>query len=140
MAEDQLFYVGQKALIEKDGRILVLSSPIVGADLPGGKIQKGELAFPKALEREVLEETGLKIAIHEPVATGYFTFHPSRMTGKKTNYIFIIAYRCDYISGEVNLSDEHDAYQWISETEIQYINDRNGLLTNILANYFRKTI
>jgi 8-oxo-dGTP diphosphatase len=138
MSEDQLFYVGQKALIEKDGKILVLNSPLVGADLPGGKIQIGELAFDKSLMREIKEETSLEVSVNEPIATGYFKFHPQIIQQKKSDFVFIVVYMADYISGEVSLSDEHETYQWVSEHEYETIDDRNGLITKILATHFIK--
>ncbi len=42
MEKDTLFCVGQKAFIEKDGKVLVLFDPIEGLDFPGGKIKEGE--------------------------------------------------------------------------------------------------
>ena len=37
MAEDKLFYIGQKAFIEKGGKVLVLFDPGLGLDFPGGR-------------------------------------------------------------------------------------------------------
>ena len=46
MKEDQVFYVGQKAFIDKDSQILVLNDSLNGElDFPGGKIQEGEFDF-----------------------------------------------------------------------------------------------
>jgi len=42
MAEDQQFYIGQKVVLEKDGKVLILNDPVFGGDLPCGKIQVGE--------------------------------------------------------------------------------------------------
>jgi hypothetical protein len=33
--EDEVFYVGQKAFIEKDGEVLVIFDPKEGLDYPG---------------------------------------------------------------------------------------------------------
>jgi 8-oxo-dGTP diphosphatase len=138
MPNDQLFYVGQKALIEKDGKVLVLSIPHLGADLPGGKIQVGEFDFGKSLQREVLEETGLTIAVGVPISTGYFRFHPQvlQKNKKASEFIYIVAYICTYISGEVRLSDEHESYQWVSQKDYKNIDDKGGLITKVLAEYF----
>jgi 8-oxo-dGTP pyrophosphatase MutT (NUDIX family) len=137
MAEDQLFYVGQKALIEKDGKVLVLSIPLIGADLPGGKIQVGEFDFGKSLQREVLEETGLTISVGTPVSTGYFRFNPQALKkDKASEFVYIVAYTCSYLSGDIQLSDEHESYQWVSRTDYKSIDDKNGLITKILTEYF----
>jgi len=61
MKEDALFYVGQKAFIEKDGNILILNDPSEGLDFPGGKIQIGELDFPEALRRRSEKKLILKL-------------------------------------------------------------------------------
>jgi hypothetical protein len=45
MAEDQLLYVGQKAFVEKAGKVLVVMDPDLGLDFPDGKIQEGETDF-----------------------------------------------------------------------------------------------
>lgn len=50
MIDDAILYVAQKAVIEKDGKILFLISPLVGLDLPGGKIQTGETDFINSLK------------------------------------------------------------------------------------------
>ena len=42
MNDDALFCVGQKAFIEKDGKVLILNDPGEVLDFPGGKIQDGE--------------------------------------------------------------------------------------------------
>ncbi|MGI8420022.1 MAG: NUDIX domain-containing protein [Candidatus Levyibacteriota bacterium] len=138
MAQDQLFYVGQKAVIEKDGKVLILNIPLIGADLPGGKIQIGEFDFGISLKREVLEETGLVVTIREPVTTGYFKFHPRVIKQKKSDYVFIVAYVADYRSGEVVLSAEHESYLWVSEQDYQTIDDKNGLIKKLLTVYFDK--
>ncbi len=138
MTEDQLFYVGQKALIEKDGKILVLHNNTIGADLPGGKIQVGELDFIASLKREVSEETGLTISSGSPFSTCYFTFLPANRSKKLTNFIFIVFFIAKYLSGEVKLSDEHESYQWISKKNYRQIDDRGGQLTAALEIYFNK--
>jgi hypothetical protein len=43
MKNDALFCVGQKALIEKNGQVLVLGDPKEGLDFPGGKSKKMKL-------------------------------------------------------------------------------------------------
>ena len=45
MSQDQLFFVGQKAFIVRDGKVLVLFNPEGKIDFPGGKIQEGEEDF-----------------------------------------------------------------------------------------------
>ncbi len=112
MKEDQLYYVGQKAFIEKDGKLLILINPIFGLDFPGGKIQVGEMNLEKALQREVQEETGLEIEVGKPFVT-WTVKHPTKE--KYEGRIFLVGYICKYLSGEINLSKEHSDFHWITK-------------------------
>lgn len=113
MIEDEIFYIGQKAFIDKDGQVLVLRDPIEGIDYPGGKIQQGETSLAESLKREVREETGLEISVGNPFITWMSELPKSHHNaGKK---VFLIGYKCDYISGEVALSNEHDKFYWVTK-------------------------
>jgi len=57
---------GVKGIIRKNGHILVLVKPNGTLDLPGGRVENGE-TVETALKREIAEETGLKVEIHDPV-------------------------------------------------------------------------
>ncbi len=116
MTEDLQCFIGLKAIIEKDGKVLVLHDPQMGPDLPGGKVQERETDLIRALQREVREETGLEINVGDVFATWIFTIPISsnhRSAGKK---IFTVAYRCQYISGDIQLSHEHDSFIWVDKT------------------------
>ncbi len=118
MANDQLLFVGQKAFIDKDGEILVLTDPQLGVDLPGGKIKEGELDLVKALKREVKEETNLDIEIARPFTTWMIEFPPDHRNQGK---VFLVGYECKYISGEVALSSEHSEYKWVNKNNYQQL-------------------
>ena len=61
--------VGALALIEHDGRLLMLRQRHrKGWTFPGGLINRGERA-EQAVEREVIEETGLRVRVGLPFAT-----------------------------------------------------------------------
>ena len=121
MAEDHLMYVGQKAFIEKDGKILVLMDPDMGLDFPGGKIQIGETDFTKSLQREVREETGLEIEKGDAFYTWYTVFGPHHRNAGKL--VYLVGFKCEYISGEVTLSDEHGEYRWVDESTYKKFDD-----------------
>ena len=136
MKEDALFYIGQKAFIEKDGSILVLKNLNEGLDFPGGKIQIGELDLPEALRREVREETSLEIEIRELFVTWYNEFpEHHRNAGKK---VFFVGYRCKYKSGDVNLSHEHNSYRWVNRNDYHEVDDKSKFF-DALEQYFCKT-
>jgi len=119
MAKDQQFYVGQKAFIDNNGKILLLNDPILGNDLPGGKIQIGEFDFIAALKREVKEETNLEIEVLSPFISWYFHIPKESKHRNAGKLIFIVGYKCKYLSGEIKLSDEHDKYTWIDKNSYQ---------------------
>ena len=106
--------VAGKAIIRKKGKILILqraqkSSHDPGQwELPGGKIDYGEDLI-NALKREVMEETGIVIRTGRPFKTWHFIKEPFWVTG--------ITYVCDYVSGSISLSSEHDAHAWIQPEE-----------------------
>lgn len=139
MADDALFYVGQKAFIEKDGKILVIRDPIEGIDFPGGKIQEGEAkerqmdALLMALKREVKEETGLEIEVKEPFVVWYHEF-----TKEHRNYpkkVYLVGFRCRYISGDLKLSEEHDKFEWVDEHSYKNWDDGSDYY-KALARYY----
>jgi len=138
MPRDQIFFVGQKALIEKDGRVLVLFRKPYGADLPGGKVQEGELDFNLSLQREVKEETGLSIAVGEPFATEYFKFPETLRKERNLEcaYIYLVMYQVTNVTGEISLSDEHESYTWVSQDDYQELDDRSGVIKKVLQKYF----
>ncbi len=126
MSQDQYCFVGLKALIVKNGKVLVLSNVVHEPDLPGGKIQEGETDIPKALQREVKEETGLKIKVKSPFSVWMYTIPRNlnhKNTGKK---IFTISFLCTYVSGVVKLSPEHESLMWVDRsTYKKYVRGSN---------------
>lgn len=129
-------FIGQKAFIEKDGKLLILHDPQMGLDLPGGKIIEGETDLPASLKREVREETNLEIEVGNPFATWFFTIpldSGHRSAGKK---IFSVGYKCTYLSGEITLSQEHDWYKWI--TKENYTEYLQSNFSGALKKYFDK--
>jgi len=137
MKKDQQFFVVQKAFIDKGGEVLVLNDPIEGLDFPGGKIQEGETDLAGALKREVYEETGLIIEIGKPFEVGYFEFPLNtghRNAGKK---VYLVGFKCKYISGEVKLSDEHNKFLWVNSDNYKEVDDHT-VFFKLIESYFRK--
>ena len=139
--EDKLFYVGQKAFIEKDGKVLILNDPIGGLDFPGGKIQEGEakmdnsVSLMNALKREVREETGLEIEVFDPFTVWYYEFSKKihRSYGK---VVYIVGFKCKYVSGDIKLSEEHDSFKWVDKNNFREFDDRSDYF-KALEKYFK---
>lgn len=78
-------------------------------ELPGGKIDPGE-SFDSALNREIMEETGLIVQILHAAGTaeqqvpGWHVIHLV-MTG-------------EIVSGTVSISDEHEEFRWVPEKDL----------------------
>ena len=112
-AQPRLFQVGQKAFIEKNGELLVLFAPSGLFDFPGGRIDEGETDLIEALKREVREETALEIEVGWPFATWL----------SAGSAIYLVGYRCRYVSGEVVLSNEHTGFRWVDRSSYESLDD-----------------
>lgn len=137
--KDALFCVGQKAFVEKDGKVLVLHDPIEGLDFPGGKIQEGEAkdgdasSLIRSLQREVKEETGLDIEVFNPFAVWYHEFPKRHRNYGKV--VYLVAFKCKNISGELKLSDEHDNFKWVDGDNYKEVDDGSDYF-DVLKKYF----
>ena len=79
-------------------------------DLPGGSVRYSESAA-ECLFREVREETSLGIRIVKPIRI--FDAIKSRV------HMTILIYVCEYRSGEVRLSEEHEKFYWVTAKEAE---------------------
>jgi 8-oxo-dGTP diphosphatase len=78
-------------------------------DIPGGTVKFGEHTVD-ALNREILEETGLT------VKPGKILYCYDFMSGPERHQ-FQIVYECEYQGGEVVLSADHEEYRWVDWEE-----------------------
>jgi len=122
MADDIDQKIAAKAVIVHDGKILVLREADTNPDgtnsgrydVPGGRLEPGE-PFYEALRREVEEETGIKdLNIKEPL---YVDEWSPIIRGVKTQIVALFI-TCETKDSEITLSEEHDSYKWISQTEL----------------------
>jgi 8-oxo-dGTP diphosphatase len=117
-------HVAVNAFLIHHDRFLLLkriNPPIIWGP-PGGKLHKNEDPLA-GLRREVSEEAGLTIQIHQPVTTWFGRF--------RSLPLLSVDYLCTTDHGEVTLSDEHDQYRWLRIEELQtdvgvYLNSTYG--------------
>lgn len=109
------FYLAVKGIIKKDGKILAVRRSDVDDhkpgvwEMPGGGVDQEE-SPQEALKREILEETGLIVTVGKP----FNVFSFKKDTGEfKVGITFV----CEYVSGEVKISEEHSEYRWIEPKE-----------------------
>lgn len=105
---------GVKGIVTKDGLVLVLVKENGTLDLPGGRVEKGE-TVKSALIREIKEETGLKVQIHDPV-------HKWSFRKTRDHLIKGITFQCGYLTGKIKLSNEHKRYFWTRISDMERLN------------------
>ncbi len=111
------FHVGIKAVIERDGKVLLLHK--VSKDIwegPGGRID-GDETIEQALRRELDEELpGIEnISVGELLHADRL---PGRILGKHALLLIWYRVNADFPQG-VAISDEHDDYGWFSMAEVE---------------------
>lgn len=97
------------AIIQDDqGRVLLLRSRYADQwSLPGGGLGRRE-NLDTAVIRECREELGVEVAVE--AMTGFY-YHAQ-------NSAYVGIFRCQILSGSVQLSHEHSEYRWIAPDEL----------------------
>lgn len=122
--------IGAKALIQKDGKFLVLkkagkgTEDDLGWETPGGHMDHQDESLEECLLREVKEETGVEINILN-------IFRTFTNKDRSTETFVGINYLCEYQSGNVVLSDEHYDHRWLTIEEISKLDKCLGLQKEI---------
>ncbi len=115
MNEHEFIVAVAGMIFNADGQVLAMkrsSTKDAGAGLwetMSGRVSHGENPFD-AIQREILEETGLvpeRDVVIDP--RPYTTFHAKRL-GQP---MIVILYRAAHLTGEPQLSEEHDAFAWL---------------------------
>lgn len=101
-------------IVDDAGRALLIKRRDNGKwEPPGGVLERGE-TIPDALQREVLEETGIKIAL------------PATLTGvykNMTGLIVSMVFRCEALDGTPTTGAETRALRWATREEITELAD-----------------
>jgi 8-oxo-dGTP pyrophosphatase MutT (NUDIX family) len=112
--KDLIFRPSVYGIIIKNKKVL-LSPQFEGYDFPGGGIELGE-TLDEALEREVWEETGLKVKRGLVVAAESDFFLPPNRVGKW--HTLLLYYLCTNISGTISTAHfEEDEKKYAGKAE-----------------------
>ncbi|NEW71463.1 NUDIX hydrolase [Streptomyces rhizosphaericus] len=101
-------------IIDDAGRALLIKRRDNGKWEPPGGVLEREETIPDALQREVLEETGIKIAL------------PATLTGVYKNMpglIVSMVFRCEAIDGTPTTGAETRALRWVTRDEVTELAD-----------------
>ena len=110
------YFLAVKGIIRRsDGKMLVLKRSSKDDHKPGvwetvGGGMDREETPQEALMREIQEDTSLDVRVDVP----FNVFSFKKDTGE---FKVGITFLCEYLSGEVMLSDEHSEYRWIDPKE-----------------------
>lgn len=130
--------VGVAGVIPRGNTVLVLRRSradhfLPGAyDLPGGRLESNETP-EEGVVREALEETGLRTKVVRSLGSRSYQLDPdSERLGKVMNVYLLKA------TGElrIRLSDEHDAYRWVSDSDLAEVFGANDLMRSVIHQYF----
>ncbi len=108
------------AIIEKDGQFLFGKKPENVGPYPntwhllGGGIHQGESVID-AIQREVLEESGIIVTNIEPISFDE-DYEPNKH-GIETHYVFLV-FKATYESGELKPKDDITELQWIERSAL----------------------
>ncbi|MBA6439774.1 NUDIX hydrolase [Streptomyces sp. GMR22] len=101
-------------IVDDAGRALLIKRRDNGKWEPPGGVLEREETIPDALQREVLEETGIKIAL------------PATLTGvykNMTGLIVSMVFRCEAIDGTPTTGAETRALRWVTRDEVSQLAD-----------------
>jgi len=110
------------AVVFKESKVLLVkrgNSPAKGMwAIPGGKVRLGE-TLQQATEREIFEETGIKIKAGDPIYS--FELIEQDEDGIIQYHYYIVDLEGEFISGSVNAGDDAVKAGWISEGDLEKI-------------------
>lgn len=116
-------------VVDAAGRLLLVlrgRPPAEGTwSLPGGRVEAGE-DDATAVAREVLEETGLVVAVGDLVGT-------VRRDGPDGSVYEIADYRCAEVGGDLRPGDDAADVRWYDPERIEAVDTSPGLVESLRA-------
>ena len=110
------------AIVIKDSEVLLVRRANAPAQdvwaIPGGSVNLGE-SLQQAAEREIREETSVRIRAGEPVFT--FDYIDRDTAGRVRFHYVIVDLMADYICGEPQPGDDAADARWVSAEAIKML-------------------
>jgi ADP-ribose pyrophosphatase len=107
------------AVVFKDERILLVQRGKPPAEgtwaIPGGSVEIGE-SLQQAAQREILEETGVRIRAREPVFT--FDMIETDADGSVRFHYVVVDVMADYLEGTLRPAGDAADARWVSAGEL----------------------
>ncbi|MGD8739355.1 MAG: NUDIX hydrolase [Desulfobacterales bacterium] len=124
------------AVVFKEGCVLLVRRGQPPAEdlwaIPGGSVEIGE-TLQEAVEREILEETGIKIRALKPIYT--FDVIDRDAAGKVRFHYVIVDLAADYIMGEPVPGDDAIDARWVTAREISGLEVSTATLKLLKTRY-----
>lgn len=124
------FVVAVAAIIQNDNKVLCMKRSTHKEAYPGvwetlsGRIEIGEEPL-ECIAREIYEEAGLVAGEHIHLDARPIT---SYQTTRLDDAMIVIVYRAQYFDGEIKMSQEHEAYAWLTLEEFSQHSSLNELI------------
>jgi ADP-ribose pyrophosphatase len=107
------------AVVFREGRVLLVRRGHPPAEdlwaIPGGSVEIGE-TLQQAAEREIWEETGIRIRADRPIYI-FDVIERDENEGIRFHYV-IVDLSAEYISGELSAGDDAVEARWVAAEEI----------------------
>jgi 8-oxo-dGTP diphosphatase len=116
MGDEAKQWVAVTVLVFRAGKMLSMRRAATQKAGPGlwegvsGRVRAGEDPIAAA-RREVVEETRLEVSIHPRPITTYAAL-------RRGEPMTVIVFAAAHEGGEVELSEEHDAFRWCDASEL----------------------
>jgi len=112
--------VGVGAIVIKEGKVLMIKRAAPPNKnlwaIPGGMLELGE-TLREGAEREIFEETHVRIKAGKPVYTFDFLEHDEE--GKVRFHFLIVDLDAEYLGGEIKADDDALDVRWVAPEECQ---------------------
>ncbi len=104
---DPRWPVSVKGVVTAGRHVLLCLNERDEWELPGGRLERGE-SPEQCVEREILEETGLRVTVERIIDSWVYPVLPDRQ-------VLIVTYRCSELDevAAATVSDEHRDVRWV---------------------------